>query len=153
MGASHQFRHWKNHHLKPQKQLRHSCLHQLKTTLVYLRTSQFFFGTFRLLLLFKTQHHTLSATPRCRGQVFTGLRVLFWAVVLFGGCMYLVGVVTRTLELRTLWEGRFWESWHWNIPHLKIIFSQNLHCNPQKDGSIYHCFWIGACQLLSFGDC
>lgn len=60
-----------------------------------------FLGTFRLLLLFKTQHHTLSATPRCRGQVFTGLRVLFWAVVLFGGCMYLLGVVTRTLELRT----------------------------------------------------
>lgn len=29
--------------------------------------------------------------------VFTGLRVLFWAVVLFGGCMYLLGVVTRTL--------------------------------------------------------
>lgn len=29
-------------------------------------------------------------------EVFTGLRVLFWAVVLFGGCMYLLGVVTRT---------------------------------------------------------
>lgn len=29
--------------------------------------------------------------------VFTGLRVLFWAVVLLVGCMYLLGVVTRTL--------------------------------------------------------
>ncbi|CAJ1389317.1 unnamed protein product [Effrenium voratum] len=29
--------------------------------------------------------------------VFTGLRVLFWAVVLLVSCMYLLGVVTRTL--------------------------------------------------------
>lgn len=29
--------------------------------------------------------------------VFTGLRVLFWAVVLLVGCMYLIGVVTKTL--------------------------------------------------------
>ena len=29
--------------------------------------------------------------------VFTGLRVLFWAVVLLVGCMYLMGVVTRTI--------------------------------------------------------
>ena len=29
--------------------------------------------------------------------VFTGLRVLFWAVVLLLGCMYLLGVITRTL--------------------------------------------------------
>ncbi|CAE7909947.1 CACNA1F, partial [Symbiodinium necroappetens] len=29
--------------------------------------------------------------------VFTGLRVLFWAVVLLVGCMYLLGVVTRTI--------------------------------------------------------
>ena len=29
--------------------------------------------------------------------VFTGLRVLFWAVVLLVGCMYLLGVVTRTV--------------------------------------------------------
>ena len=68
--------------------------------------------------------------------VFTGLRVLFWAVVLFIGCMYLVGrcfliiehewpgVVTRTLfgdfrvefssaggpRLETLVESRAWGS-------------------------------------------
>mmetsp|Transcript_60749 Transcript_60749/g.142106 ORF Transcript_60749/g.142106 Transcript_60749/m.142106 type:complete len:579 (-) Transcript_60749:79-1815(-) len=29
--------------------------------------------------------------------VFTGLRVLSWAVVLLAGCMYLLGVITRTL--------------------------------------------------------
>jgi len=29
--------------------------------------------------------------------VFTGLRVLFWAVVLLVGCMYLLGVISRTL--------------------------------------------------------
>lgn len=29
--------------------------------------------------------------------VFTGLRVLFWAIVLLVGCMYLLGVVARTL--------------------------------------------------------
>lgn len=29
--------------------------------------------------------------------VFTGLRVLFWAVVLLLGCVYLLGVVTRTI--------------------------------------------------------
>lgn len=30
-------------------------------------------------------------------EVFTGLRVLFWAVVLLVSCMYLLGVVARTL--------------------------------------------------------
>ena len=30
-------------------------------------------------------------------EVFTGLRVLFWAVVLLVGCMYLLGVISRTV--------------------------------------------------------
>ena len=89
-----------NHHLKP-PQTPPLLLASTQNHPCIFANQPGFFGTFRLLLLFKTQHHTLSATPRCRGQVFTGLRVLFWAVVLFGGCMYLLGVVTRTLELRT----------------------------------------------------
>ena len=39
----------------------------------------------------------LLVSCRSERQVFTGLRVLFWAVVLLVGCMYLLGVVTRTV--------------------------------------------------------
>ena len=49
---------------------------------------------------------THRATCRCLtllvlccfcSEVFTGLRVLFWAVVLLVGCMYLLGVISRTV--------------------------------------------------------
>ncbi len=39
-------------------------------------------------------------------KVFTGLRVLFWAVVLLVGCMYLLGVVTRTASMKNALSSR-----------------------------------------------
>ena len=43
----------------------------------------------------------ICALARAVSKVFTGLRVLFWAVVLLVGCMYLLGVISRTVPAVT----------------------------------------------------